>query len=173
MKYFLDTEFEPNTLELVSIGLVNEAKQIYYAELFYNRALVNANPWLVEHVLPQLAPISQRYKYTQVNSRICEDLTAFTGTDTDPQFIAYYGAYDWVLLHRLFESAGFPWPINWPHWYIEIKHLMQIHNFDKANLPPKLEPQHNALIDAQWGQLAYELITGHYKPGDHSVLYPH
>lgn len=56
MKIFFDTEFYENgrTIDLISIGMVREDGEEYYAESPMGRSFANRSDWLKENVLPHL-----------------------------------------------------------------------------------------------------------------------
>jgi hypothetical protein len=65
MKLWFDTEFIESghtlPLDLISIGVVREDGEEYYAECSgFDLALALSNPWLVENVIPYLG-IEKRY----------------------------------------------------------------------------------------------------------------
>lgn len=95
MKIYFDTEFMEDgvTIELLSIGLVREDGQTYYAEpAEADRS--KANPWVKENVLPYLTgPVKPR-------SVIAEEIREFVGPR--PEFWTWYGSYDWVDLCQLY-----------------------------------------------------------------------
>lgn len=90
MKYFIDTEFSerPCTIELISIALVAEdGRELYLVSSEFDGA--NCNPWVQEHVLPNLhldpCPCCGPIERALIHDAVLE----FIGDDT-PEFWGYY-----------------------------------------------------------------------------------
>lgn len=135
MRYFLDTEFDG--LKLISIGLVCEDGREYYAEL----PTEVITPWLLENVCPHLTG------ETKPAEQVAEELRQFV--IGEPEFWAWYGAYDWVLLCELFGGL-MDLPQGWPKTYRELLHL------GRRSLPENSGVLHNALDDARWNKRLFE-----------------
>lgn len=95
MKYFFDTEFieKQGKLSLISIGIVSEVGETFYAVSDFDENDPDINPFVRERVLPYLGnsirlPISI----------IAENILRFIGNDNEPVFYAYYADYDWYCL---------------------------------------------------------------------------
>ena len=156
-RFWFDCEFiDGETLDLISIGMVSEDDIQYYAvSSDFDPAKVNQ--WVKDNVLTVLhtdARIS--------NDRIREDLIKFVGNKCEPEFWSYCGAYDWVILCRLFGGMKCL-PLNWPNYYRELNHWAD--DLGVTNLPPmKIHTRRNALYDARWhreiwNQLSYSLLN--------------
>lgn len=81
----------------------------------------------------------------------------------NPEFYAYYGAYDWVIFARLFGRL-IDKPDNFPMWVRDLKQMMWERGLDtdwKRQNHPDPEGEHNALVDAQWNKDLYGLIIEH------------
>ena len=143
MKIFLDTEFyeDGRTIELISIGLVNEDGEQYYAETPKARRLAHASEWLEANVLPGLNggdAVKGRYQ-------IANEIVEFVGDN--PEFWAWYGSYDWVALCQLY-GAMIDLPKTWPMFIRDFKQVCTFANWTPEPISMLLE--HNALEDANW-----------------------
>jgi hypothetical protein len=88
MRYFLDTEFveQPNTIELISIGLVAEDGREFYA-INQEANLNNADQWVKDNVLtsmPEYSPFRNDLKNGIIKLRmtipkIKDDILFFVG----------------------------------------------------------------------------------------------
>ena len=175
MRYYFDTEFNENVepIDIISIGIVAEDGREFYAvnqgyEMGHRFAenpktrddypsLWSCNDWVKKNVFPHLY-LGEENMVTRIGglSFLKESVVEFVGPDPRPEFWAYYGTYDWYLLTRWFK--GFEnMPSKWPHVCYDL-HQYARHLGAHRNLPPKLEPAHNALIDARWTKLAFEKV---------------
>ena len=163
-KFFYDTEFmeEPGFLELISIGIVNEAGDCVFYACNWGANLDLANEWVKQNVLPQLPP---RPGYEELNSeeydgpwmmdyRIREKLLEyFSPSKDDPiELWGYYSAYDHVLLCWLFGSMV-DLPEGMPMYTMDINQYA--HSLGDIQLPSQMDGEHNALEDAKWNREAY------------------
>lgn len=139
MRIYFDTEFieDGKTIELLSIGLVREDGQTYYAEsaeVDYSRA----SEWVRQNVLTHLmGPVKMR-------SVIAQEIVEFVGPE--PEFWAYYADYDWVVLCQLFGTM-MDLPDGWPMYCRDFKQVIDEHDLAVA---PQEGVEHHALADAQW-----------------------
>jgi hypothetical protein len=152
MNYYIDTEFyeRPNSVELISIGVVSETGERYYAETLQAEDLCDRDEWLRGYVLPTL-------KLTDCRSRekIKQDLLSFI--DPSPVFYGYYCAYDWVVFCWIFGRMV-DLPEGYPMYCRDLKQMA-----DEAWLGPEdvelpLEDEHNALADALINRKFHRLI---------------
>ena len=159
MRYFYDTEFleDGRVIELVSIGVVAEDGREFYAvstEFDPSRA----NPWVREHVLPQLPPTEDRA--WRPRARIRSDLTEFlTGGEgvprrerLHPELWAWVGAYDHVVLAQLWgDMSGLP--RSMPRYTRELKQLWEMAG--RPGLPDPPRGTHDALVDARFNLVKF------------------
>ena len=141
MRIALDTEFYENgrTIELISVGLVNDEGDEYYAEVVGAGVIAESTPWLAENVRQHLTGTRKP------KTLIAHEIVEFA--DLEPEFWAWYGSYDWVVLCQLFGTM-MDLPPTWPMF---IRDLRQV--TDSTQLPPQLPsdgPEHHALSDAKW-----------------------
>jgi hypothetical protein len=169
VKYFLDTEFNEavDPVEIISLGVVAEDGREFYAigqryAFDESPGWATANEWIRKNVQPILAVVGVapdvRVNTIGDAARLRDTLRDFVGNDPFPEFWAYYGAYDWYLVCRLFGSFG-KMPKNWPNICFDIKQLARHLGVGNKSFPDKFTPEHNALIDARWTKHVYEFIT--------------
>lgn len=145
MRYFYDTEFieDGNTIQLVSIGIVSERGEEYYAvstEFDPHRA----NAWVRENVLNKLPPHSS--SVWKSNAQIRREVLRFLTTDGRPDLWAWVGAYDHVVLVQLWgDMSGLPQ--NLPRFTHELKQLWEM--VGRPKLPDVPKGNHDALVDAR------------------------
>lgn len=150
MKIFFDAEFyeDGQIIDLISIGMVREDGQEYYAEVVNAKEIANAIDWLHENVRPYLTGEGK------AKLLIAREIVEFVGEK--PEFWADYSAYDWVVLCQLFGTM-MQLPKGWPMFCMDIKQLCVMVG------DPKLPEQvvgikHHALSDARWAKGAWEWL---------------
>lgn len=153
MKYFFDTEFieEPNTIELISIGIVCQDGRKYYA-ISSEFDESKASQWVVENVISKLGDNPRK-----TISEIKKDLLEFIPPNSSPQFWAYFCAYDWVVFCWIFGKM-IDLPDGYPMWCRDLKQLMFENKISKESLLPQGDGAHNALEDAIWNMKAFHQI---------------
>lgn len=176
-RFFYDTEFHEDgeTIDLISIGMVAEQGNEYYAinaEADWTR--ISAHPWLAEHVLPHLPGSwtlvrtageprrewrpdmsDQRVKRKQQIATEVRDFIQWYGYDrASHELWAWYGAYDHVALAQLFGRM------------IDLPDCIPMHTNDLKTLVGRREvaevltgAEHDALVDARWNRDVYRWIT--------------
>ncbi len=154
MKIYLDTEFieKPNHLELISIALVKEDGESYYAvSSEFNEKL--ANDWVREHVIPFLDSEADRKSLEEIREEVVE----FIGPKI-PEFWAYFAAFDWVLLTWLYGGMA-SLPYNFPFFCHDLKQEVDRIGFPEERFPQNPK-KHHALWDARWDrELHRRLLT--------------
>lgn len=108
-----------------------------------------ANAWVKAHVLPKLD-----WREAVSRSECRRRLLAFVGADPAPEFVAYYGAYDWVCLAGL-VGRMVDLPRHWPKYALDVRQFRR--QLGDPPLPPKpaADRAHNALEDARWTRRAW------------------
>ncbi len=142
MRYYLDTEFveDGRTIMPISIGVVSEDGREFYAEFDQEKA--ESHDFVREHVLPHLR---EKRRSATV---IAYSLVGFIGDDRDPQFWAWYGSYDWVLVCQMFGTMT-DLPKHFPMFVRDLKaHCAELGIHDDA-LPRQPSNAHDALADAR------------------------
>jgi hypothetical protein len=149
-RYFYDCEFieDGRTIDLVSIGVVDEAGREFYAistEYDESRAL----PWVRRHVLGKLpSPADPAWRS---RDRIRDDLHAFLveplagRADEVIELWAWYAAYDHVALAQLWGAMP-ALPREIPRFTKDLRQL-----WDDRGRPalPAADGRHDALVDAR------------------------
>jgi hypothetical protein len=152
MKYFLDTEFieYPNSIQLISIGIVCEDGREYYAESNeFDES--KANDWVRENVISQLADPNKRRSLRQIRL----DIMSFVIYDDIPEFWGYYCDYDWVVFCWLFGGM-IDLPKGWPMYCNDLKQWC--YQLGDPSLPEQKSTGHNALADAYWNMQIYGFL---------------
>jgi hypothetical protein len=176
-RFFYDCEFidDSKTIDLISIGMVDDAGREYYAvnaDMPFDR--IPKHDWLVRNVLP-LLPLRNRQVLesflehpnnlyprpsldmlgldrtdSRVKPRwvIANEVRDFLLTGDEPQLWAYYAAYDHVALAQLFGPM-IALPKGVPMFTHE---LMQLWEQAGRPLPPVQTDEHDALADARWNR---------------------
>lgn len=150
MKIFFDAEFYENgkVIELISIGMVREDGESYYAETLNARNIADMTEWLRINVQPHL--IGKEKDKLKIKSEIIN----FVGET--PEFWAYYADYDWVVLCQLFGTM-MDLPGSWPMFCMDIKQLAVMKG--DPELPRQIGAEHSALSDAIWNKQAWEFLN--------------
>lgn len=181
MRFWFDTEFIERgpqyPIELISIGMVAEDGREFYAENS-DADLSQANPWVQENVLPHLWSRQPDKRDANIWSRdggrgglltrtaIARELILFVDEGGDkPQFWAYYGDYDWVVLCQLFGTM-IELPQGWPMYAMDVKQLCV--SLGDPTLPDPLltetGTEHHALEDARWTRDAWTFLRSLQNP---------
>lgn len=150
MKIFFDTEFLDlgETVQLVSLGAVREDGAEFYAESSQVDWTLASN-WVLANVRVHLSngnPLPL-YMIMSAFSQFAADVT---------EFWAYYGAYDWFLICRLFD--GFMnLPARWPHYFHDLQTLKLLRGY-QGEFPQQIGVAHHALLDARWNRDIYNFL---------------
>lgn len=179
MKYFLDTEFreEPGTIDLISIGIVNEEGKEYYAlNKECNLRKIWNDDWLRDNVLIPIYNDEDSYykkqnefsfsvikdifsKNGKTIKEIRQEILDFTGQDS-PEFYGYYSNYDWVVFCWIFGRM-IDLPKSYPMYCKDLQHIIDYNNLSKEwedKNCPQSDNEHNALSDAKWNLKLYKAI---------------
>jgi hypothetical protein len=138
VRVYFDTEFieDGRTIDLLSIGLVREDGETYYAEP-EEADRSRASEWVAANVLPHLTGP------TKPRATIAREIVEFVGDS--PEFWAWFADYDWVALCQLFGTM-MDLPDGWPYYCRDFKQVC-----DERGLSiEQADSNHNALGDAQW-----------------------
>ncbi|MBI3685806.1 MAG: polyadenylate-specific 3'-exoribonuclease AS [Actinobacteria bacterium] len=145
-RYFYDCEFIEDgvTVDLVSIGVVDEAGREFYA-VSTDFDPTRAIPWVRRHVLDKLpSPGDPAWRSRR---QIRADLLAFL---TEPgegiELWAWYSAYDHVALCQLWGAMP-ALPRVIPRFTHELRQRWE--DAGRMALPPAPADQHDALADAR------------------------
>lgn len=100
MRLFLDTEFtDLRVPELISLGIVSEAADEFYAELPFNRAV--CSPFVEETVLPLLS------KRPRAREEVVDDLRGWLAR-FERAVVVYDSPTDWAMFLWLLGNAQVP-----------------------------------------------------------------
>ena len=161
MKFFLDEEFieDGRTIDLVSIGVVCENGQEFYAQSSEFDAS-KASDWVKENVLAHLEPGG--YSREVLKTRLLRFVQEQTPEGDKPEFWGYYADYDWVCLCQLFGTM-MDLPKGWPMYCRDIKQFCD--SLGNPKLPDQGKDEHHALADARRNKRAWEflILYGHRK----------
>lgn len=172
-----DTEFleDDSTIELISIGMVDEDGREYYAvnsDMPMER--IREREWLMNNVVPHLPTVNPVTPGDRKNRLIVDvdrrsplvkpkwvirnEVLAFLSgaqgaADDDLELWAWFGAYDHVAYAQLFGRM-IDLPPGLPMFTHELVQLWE--DAGKPEKPAKPTDQHNALADARWDM---ELLT--------------
>lgn len=146
-RYFLDTEFieYPNTIDLISIGIVCEDGRKYYAiSSEFDEA--KANDWVLKNVIYKLESLPRK-SIGQIKQELLEFITG-----DNIEFWGYYSDYDWVVFCWIFGTM-MELPNGYPIYCKDLKQLLDESGKDKI---PEPVGEHNALADAEWNLKLYK-----------------
>ncbi len=157
MRYFYDCEFieDGRTIELVSIGVVDETGREFYAvssEFDPSRAI----DWVRRNVLSKLpGPADPAWRG---RDRIRTDLLEFLRAPGEPiELWAWMASYDHVVLAQLWGDMR-ALPRDIPRFTHELRQLWE--DAGRPALPPAPPDQHDALADARYNVTRWRLLQG-------------
>lgn len=141
MRITLNTEFyeDGRAIELISIGLVREDGETYYAEVQGAGEICLKSDALMRHVHPYLTGPRK------AKSQIAMEIVEFS--DLDPEFWVWGGAYDWVALCQLYGSRV-EQPPTWPMFVRDFRQVVDPGEMPELNLG--LDGPGHALTYASW-----------------------
>lgn len=151
-RYWFDAEFMEDgvTIEMLSIGVVCEdGRELYACRRDANHS--HANEWVKANVLPHLDPAEDAWWPDR--AQLANGLVAFVADGGGkPEFWAYYGDYDWVVLCQVFGTM-MDLPKGWPMFAMDVKQLCV--SLGDPRLPEQTSTEHNAITDARWTRDAH------------------
>ena len=135
-RFYLDTEFHEyeingiDTIELISIGIINDDKKYYAICKDFDIDKAWENTWLRENVLNNLFETNEELTLKELKSFISEKGLTREEIKNDllnefidypyPLFYTYYGSYDWVVFCWIFGRM-MDLPKNYPMYTIDLK----------------------------------------------------
>lgn len=158
MRYFYDTEFieDGTTIDLVSIGVVDEQGREFYA-VSTEFDPDKAGPWVRENVLDKLPPPAD--KAWRDRAAIRRDLMAFlTAGKGRIELWAWFSAYDHVALGQLWGAMP-ALPRELPRFTRELRQRWE--DVGKPTLPAPPADAHDALADARHNLVRWRVIEEH------------
>lgn len=160
---FLDTEFTDFEYpQLISIGLVSEDGERFYAEMSNGWSREGCSDFVLEHILPQLTAGDFLQERSFAARRLADWLADFPGP---VRVVSDAPGYDWVLMLNLLggQLPGnlYPEPLafygeSFPQLLPLLKEARQ-QAFADA-------PAHHALNDAEALREAWEVMTSNLHP---------
>ncbi|MBJ6751177.1 3'-5' exonuclease family protein [Geomonas anaerohicana] len=163
MLLFLDTEFTDfDYPQLISIALVSESGESFYAELANGWSHEGCSPFVTANVLPQLTGGEFFQERSYARRRLADWVASF---GVPVRVVCDAPGFDWVLmvdlLHDAFPKNLYPAPI---HYYSEsFPGLFEL--LQKAHAEAYNEfPPHHALHDAEALREAWEVMKEHLHP---------
>lgn len=191
-RVFYDTEFreDGHTIDLLSIGLVRETGEYYYAVVSdADWEAVRKDRWLLENVWPGMPVSGLKTKHVTVGSKIEERIDYAGVLDTSSSLVkpkwvianevrdfltetpglelwAWYAAYDHVALAQLWgRMIGLPKGI--PMWTNDLR--QEAERLGNPKLPEQEEGVHNALADARHNLVRAQALGLVVPPADGGV----
>ncbi|MGH3751211.1 MAG: polyadenylate-specific 3'-exoribonuclease AS [Pseudonocardiaceae bacterium] len=158
MRFFYDCEFIEDgvTIELISIGVVDEQGREYYAvstEFDPGRA----GGWVRSHVLPKLPPPGDQAWRSRAAIR--DTLLQFlTAPGERVELWAWLAAYDHVALAQLWGPMP-TLPRALPRFTRELRQYWE--DAGKPPLPPSPSDAHDAVADARHNLTRWRVIEQH------------
>ncbi|MFD9891096.1 polyadenylate-specific 3'-exoribonuclease AS [Amycolatopsis sp. NPDC059027] len=155
MRFFYDTEFIEDgvTIDLVSIGVVDERGREFYA-VSTDFDPAKAGPWVRENVLPKLpSPGDPAWRSRE---RIRTDLLEFLGKPPGGiELWAWFAAYDHVALAQLWGPMP-ALPRQLPRFTRDLRQRWE--DAGKPKLPAAPADAHDALADARHNYVRWQVI---------------
>lgn len=155
MRFFYDTEFieDGTTIDLVSIGVVDERGREFYAvstEFDPNKA----GQWVRDHVLDKLPSPADSAWCDRATIRA--NLLKFLSRDRERvELWAWFAAYDHVALAQLWGDMP-ALPRELPRFTRELRQRWE--DVGKPSLPPPPSDAHDALADARHNLARWRVI---------------
>ncbi|MBK0868507.1 MAG: polyadenylate-specific 3'-exoribonuclease AS [Saccharopolyspora sp.] len=155
MRFFYDCEFieDGQTIDLVSIGMVDETGREFYA-VSTDFDAGRAGQWVRRNVLPQLPPPADGA--WRPRARIREELYEFlTARHDNIELWAWYAAYDHVALAQLWGAMP-ALPSRIPKFTRDLRQRWE--DVGKPKLPSAPANAHDALADARHNLQRWKVI---------------
>ena len=159
-RIFYDTEFieDGTTIELVSVGAVDEQGREFYAistEFDPDRA----GPWVRRNVLDKLPSPADPAWSTRLALR--EAFYGFvTGGEGEVELWAWYAAYDHVAIAQLWGAMP-ELPRALPRFTRDLRQRWE--DVGRPELPPAPSDAHDALADARHNLRRWEVIDRRWR----------
>lgn len=175
-RVYYDTEFidDGRTIELISIGMVDDHDRMYYAvNADCNFEKVLHHKWLRENVLPHLPTTSEGWdlssnevwekdiiKNTVRDFILTPEYVLDKNPDYVPELWAYFSAFDHVVLSWLWGPMV-NMPEGIPFYTHDLKQEMDRLGVSRNDLKQlKTEYKHHALADACWNKEVFYYLEG-------------
>ncbi|ACU35345.1 polyadenylate-specific 3'-exoribonuclease AS [Actinosynnema pretiosum subsp. pretiosum] len=169
MRFFYDCEFIEDgvTIDLVSIGVVDEEGREFYA-VSTEFDPEKAGPWVRENVLNQLPPPSSKayMSRTRLRAELLEFLGGAKANRDDVELWAWFAAYDHVALAQLWGAMP-ALPRSLPRFTRDLRQRWE--DVGKPALPAPPKDAHDALADARHNLVKWKVIEEHRQRRGHTV----
>jgi len=155
-RYFYDCEFieDGTTIELVSIGVVDESGTRDYYAVSTGFDPARAGVWVRRNVLDKLpGPASPAWRS---RATIRDELLAFLTEDGEPELWAWYAAYDHVALCQLWGPMP-ALPRALPRFTRDLRQRWD--DVGRPRLPGRPADAHDALADARHNLARWRVMT--------------
>ena len=162
MRFFYDTEFIEDgvTIDLVSIGVVDETGREFYAvstEFDPDRAGL----WVRQNVLDKLPPPAD--PAWRSRKQIRDDLLDFLNAPgEDIELWAWFAAYDHVALAQLWGAMP-ALPREIPRYTKDLRQRWE--DLKRPRLTPPPADEHSALADARHNLVRWKIMEPLWKRG--------
>lgn len=155
MRFFYDTEFieDGTTIDLVSIGVVDEKGREFYA-VSTQFDPEKAGPWVREHVLAKLPPPADPAWCDRATMRK-RLMKFFSPHGEKVELWAWFAAYDHVALAQLWGDMP-ALPRELPRFTRELRQRWE--DVGKPTLPGPPDDAHDALADARHNLARWRVI---------------
>ena len=159
-RIFYDCEFieDGTTIELVSLGAVDETGREFYA---VSRAFdpMRAGPWVRKNVLDKLPPASDPVWRSRLQIR--EGFYEFVTAGAGPvELWAWNAPYDHVVIAQLWGAMP-DLPRALPRFTRDMRQRWD--DVGRPDLPPAPEDAHDALADARHNLAKWEVIDARWR----------
>jgi hypothetical protein len=150
-EYFIDAEFfeSPGVLIPISLGIVSahDGRELHLvcSDNVDQFRAGYGDPWIEENVMPKLPPREEWLSRAE-----CAEKIAHFIAGTNPQFWAYYAAYDWVCFCWFCNKRIIDLPPAWPRFCFDLKQIMALRVGAESLEMNHSRTSHNALEDARW-----------------------
>jgi hypothetical protein len=163
LKIMYDTEFleDGNTIDLISIGMVDELGREFYAvSNEFATGRVAKDKWLMKNVMNSIEHVDIGNDFIITDDRamsrrqIRDGILEFVGWHS-PEWWAWFGAYDHIALCQIFGKM-IDLPRGWPMYTNDLVQAARM--LKKYDLPKQKAGNHNALDDARFNWERYNYI---------------
>ncbi|GAA2675228.1 MULTISPECIES: polyadenylate-specific 3'-exoribonuclease AS [Actinosynnema] len=169
MRFFYDCEFIEDgvTIDLVSIGVVDEEGREFYA-ISTEFDPEKAGPWVRENVLNQLPPPSSKayMSRTRLRAELLEFLGGAKANRDHVELWAWFAAYDHVALAQLWGAMP-ALPRSLPRFTRDLRQRWE--DVGKPALPAPPKDAHDALADARHNLVKWKVIEEHWQRRGHTA----
>ncbi|ATE53049.1 MULTISPECIES: polyadenylate-specific 3'-exoribonuclease AS [Actinosynnema] len=169
MRFFYDCEFIEDgvTIDLVSIGVVDEEGREFYA-VSTEFDPEKAGPWVRDNVLNQLPPPSSKayMSRARIRAELLEFLGGAKANRDRVELWAWFAAYDHVALAQLWGAMP-ALPRSLPRFTRDLRQRWE--DVGKPALPAPPQDAHDALADARHNLVKWKVIEELWQRRGHTA----